>query len=126
MTKELEIYRCALCGNIVEVFKEGAGTLVCCGQEMSLVQVGVLEADQEKHIPIIEQVDTGYRIQVGKMLHPMEENHYIEWIESIGEKGSSRFFLKPNELPQALFCKQTSLLRVRAYCNVHGLWEAQL
>ncbi len=121
MTKKLEIYKCEICGNIVEVLHTGAGTLVCCGQDMKLMET----ADQttEKHVPVMEKIPSGIKAVVGSTLHPMEEKHYIEWIEVVTKKGASRKFLKPGNKPESLFKDVEGLEKIREYCSVHGLWE---
>jgi superoxide reductase len=127
MTKRLEVYKCEICGNIVEVLHEGKGALVCCGEEMKLMEEQTDEqtANQttEKHVPIIEKIPSGIKAVVGSTLHPMEEKHYIEWIEVVTEKGASRKFLKPGDKPEALFKDVEGLEKIREYCNIHGLWE---
>ena len=96
MTKELQIYKCEICGNIVEVLHSGAGELVCCGEPMKLLSENTTDAAQEKHVPVIEKTDKGIKVKVGSAAHPMEEKHYIEWVQIIFRDGrSSRQFLKP-------------------------------
>jgi len=127
MTKRLEVYKCEICGNIVEVLHEGKGALVCCGEEMKLMEEQTDEqtANQttEKHVPVMEKIPSGIKVVVGSTLHPMEEKHYIEWIEVVTEKGASRKFLKPGDKPEALFKDVEGLEKIREYCNIHGLWE---
>jgi len=122
MTKKLEVYKCEVCGNIVEVLHQGKGTLVCCGQDMKLMKEQTADQTTEKHVPVTEKFLTGIKAIVGSTLHPMEEKHYIEWIEIIAEKGNTRKFLKPGDKPEALFTDVEGLEKVREYCNVHGLW----
>ena len=123
MTNKSEIYRCEICGNIVEVLHEGAGTLVCCGQKMTLQSEKIEDEGNEKHKPVIEKNEEGVEIKVGSIPHPMETEHFIEWIEISTEKGESKKFLKPNEKPEAKFPVKTENIFARAYCNVHGLWK---
>ncbi|MCX6808311.1 MAG: desulfoferrodoxin [Candidatus Berkelbacteria bacterium] len=124
MTKLLEIYRCSVCGNIVEVVFAGAGELVCCGQSMTKMAPNEAEASLEKHIPVIEKTASGLRVTVGSTPHPMEKDHYIEWIEVILENGLLlRCELKPGDKPEATFDINSNKLSVRAYCNLHGLWQ---
>jgi superoxide reductase len=123
MTKRLEVYKCEICGNIVEVLHTGKGTLVCCGQEMKLMREQTADQTTEKHVPIIEKIPFGIKAVVGSTLHPMEEKHYIEWIEIITKGGASRKFLKPGDKPESLFKDVEGLEQVREYCNIHGLWE---
>ncbi len=123
MTKKLEIYKCEICGNIVEVLHIGAGILVCCGQEMKLMEEQTADQTTEKHVPVMEKIPSGIKAVVGSTLHPMEEKHYIEWIEIVTGKGVSRKFLMPGDKPESLFKDVEGLKKIREYCNVHGLWE---
>ncbi|MFP4212500.1 MAG: desulfoferrodoxin [Desulfohalobiaceae bacterium] len=125
MAKQLEIYKCNVCGNIVEVLHGGAGELVCCGQPMQLIQAGTVDAAQEKHVPVLEKTDQGYKVKVGSVAHPMEEKHYIEWVELVADGIAYRKFLQPGEQPEAEFCIQAQQVMAREYCNIHGLWEAK-
>ncbi len=125
MPKLLEVYKCALCGNIVEVIHAGGGELVCCGEPMSLSIENTVDAAKEKHVPVIE-VGTGVvKVTVGSLPHPMEEKHYIEWIELIADGKSYRQFLNPGEVATATFNVTAKTLTAREYCNLHGLWSAQ-
>lgn len=123
-TKQLEVYKCDICGNIVEVLHEGKGELVCCGQPMKLQVENTVDASKEKHVPVAEKTSDGIKVQVGSVEHPMEEKHYIEWIQLIAGSKSYRQFLKPGEKPVAIFKVDTASFAVREYCNVHGLWKA--
>ena len=125
MTRLLEVYRCEICGNIVELLHEGKGELVCCGQPMKLMAENSVDADHEKHVPVIEKIETGYKITVGSVAHPMEDKHYIEWIELIADGKAYMKFLKPGDIPEAEFCIDASTITARAYCNLHGLWKMQ-
>jgi len=124
MPKQLEIYKCELCGNIVEVVHGGGAALVCCGQEMKLMVENTVDAAKEKHVPVIEKVEGGYKVTVGSVLHPMEEKHYIEWIELVADGKAYRQFLKPGDTPVATFCISATSVTAREYCNLHGLWTA--
>ncbi|MDD3520961.1 MAG: desulfoferrodoxin [Actinomycetota bacterium] len=126
MTKILQIYKCEVCGNIVEMLHEGVGELVCCDQPMKLYEENTIDAALEKHVPVVEINDNKVAVKVGSVAHPMEEKHYIEWIEIIDEGGKAyRKFLKPGEKPEAEFCIDiTGNITVREYCNLHGLWKA--
>ncbi len=124
MTKQNEVYKCALCGNIVEVLHAGAGELVCCGQAMSLMTENTVDAAKEKHVPVVERTADGIKVTVGSVLHPMEEKHYIEWIELIADGKAYRKFLKPGDVPEAIFCIDAKEVAAREYCNLHGLWKA--
>ncbi|MEF8822910.1 MAG: desulfoferrodoxin [Desulfohalobiaceae bacterium] len=125
MAEQLEIYKCNVCGNIVEVMHGGQGELVCCGQSMQLIQPGTVDAAREKHVPVIENTENGYKVSVGSVAHPMEEKHYIEWIELVADGISYTAFLQPGQAPEAEFCIQASRITAREYCNIHGLWQAQ-
>lgn len=125
MTKRLEVYKCEICGNIVEMLHEGKGTLICCGQPMKLQQENTVDASKEKHVPVVEKTDNGVKVKVGSVPHPMEEKHYIEWIEVItSDKKVCREYLKPGMQPEASFCTKEDNVVVREYCNIHGLWKA--
>ncbi len=124
MTKATEIYKCAVCGNIVEVLHAGGGELVCCGQPMQLLTENTTDASREKHVPVIEKTPEGVKVKVGSVVHPMEEKHYIEWIEVIADGKSCRQFLKPGQAPEAFFAVKATEITVREYCNLHGLWKA--
>lgn len=123
MTKKLEIYKCEVCGNIVEMLHEGAGELVCCNQPMKLFSENSVDAAKEKHVPVIEKTDTGYKVTIGSVAHPMEEKHYIEWIELVADNKVYRKFLKPGDKPEASFCTSSTKITAREYCNLHGLWK---
>lgn len=124
MTQVSQIYKCELCGNIVEVIHAGEGELVCCGQPMKLLTENTTDAAKEKHVPVIEKTATGYKVSVGSVAHPMEEKHYIEWIELIADGVSHRKFLKPGDAPVAEFTLSAQAVSAREYCNLHGLWKA--
>ena len=124
MASRLEIYKCELCGNIVEVLHEGNGDLVCCGQPMKLFKENTVDAAKEKHVPVIEKVADGFKVKIGAVAHPMEEKHYIEWIEIIADGIACRKLLKPGDAPEAIFCIGVSMVTAREYCNIHGLWKA--
>lgn len=123
-TKQLEVYKCDICGNIVEVLHEGKGQLVCCGQPMKLQVENTVDASKEKHVPAVEKTAEGIKVQVGSVEHPMEEKHYIEWIQLIAGGKAYRQFLKPGEKPVAVFKVDAQSFTVREYCNLHGLWKA--
>ncbi len=123
MTKLKEIYKCEICGNIVEVLHTGQGELVCCGQPMVLSQEKSLDVGNEKHVPVLEKKEGKIIVKVGQEPHPMQEEHFIEWIEIVYKGGKScRVFLKPHEKPQAEFVNNNEITKIREYCNVHGLW----
>jgi len=123
MAQRLQIYKCAVCGNIVEVVYGGTGELVCCGQPMELLDEKEADTATEKHVPVIEKIDGGYKVTVGSTLHPMEEKHYIEWIELITDDKAYRQFLNPGNEPVAIFNIQADSVIAREHCNIHGLWK---
>lgn len=124
MTKRVEVYKCNVCGNIVEVLHEGVGELVCCGQPMELLTEKTEDMGKEKHVPVVEQKNGKILVKVGAVPHPMEENHYIEWIQVIGDGKTYRKFLSPGENPEAEFDIAAQKIEAREYCNIHGLWKA--
>jgi superoxide reductase len=124
MPKLLEVYKCALCGNIVEVVHAGGGELVCCGEAMGQLTENTVDAAKEKHVPVIEKVAGGYKVTIGSVAHPMEEKHYIEWIELVADGKAYRQFLKPGEVATTVFCVEASSVTARELCNLHGLWSA--
>jgi superoxide reductase len=124
MTERRQIYKCNICGNIVEVLDVEKGKLVCCGQPMDLLKEKTEDIGKEKHVPVIERTENGVKVKIGSTSHPMEENHYIEWIEVIANSNLCRIFLKPGEKPEAEFEIKAEKIEVRAYCNLHGLWKS--
>ncbi|TDT70623.1 superoxide reductase [Hypnocyclicus thermotrophus] len=126
MAKLLGIYKCNLCGNIVEVLKAGQGDLVCCGQEMEFLEEKTADSSTEKHVPFIEEIEDGYVVRVGEnTAHPMTEEHYITMIELVVDGKVYRKNLTPNDKPEAKFIveKSNEVLYAREYCNLHGLWK---
>ncbi len=123
MTEQRQIYKCRICGNIVEVLHSGKGELVCCGEPMILLRENSVDAAQEKHIPVVERMERGMKVKVGEVPHPMEDAHHIEWIELITGGGVYRQFLAPGDPPEASFDVPAKKTAARAYCNLHGLWK---
>ena len=123
MTQLNQIYKCEICGNIVEVIHTGAGELVCCGQPMKLLLENTTDAATEKHVPVIEKSDSSITVKVGSVAHPMEEKHYIEFIELLADGRVYRKFLKPGDSPEATFEISAEKVNAREYCNIHGLWK---
>lgn len=124
MTTRLEIYKCEVCGNVVEVVHASGGTLVCCDKPMKLFKENTVDAAKEKHIPLIERVANGVKVTVGSVQHPMEEKHYIEWIELLVDDKVLRQHMKPGQPPIALFeGVREGTVSAREYCNLHGLWK---
>ena len=123
MTKRLQVYKCEVCGNMVEVVHDGPGQLVCCNQPMKLQEENTVDAAKEKHVPVIEKTAEGILVKVGSVAHPMIDSHYIEWIQLLADGKAYRQFLKPGEKPEALFKVEGKNLSAREYCNLHGLWK---
>ena len=123
-TKKLEVYKCLVCGNMVEVIHQGEGELVCCGQPMKLLAENSVDAAKEKHVPVVEKIEGGYKVTVGSVPHPMEEKHFIEWIELLADGKAYRQFLNPGDAPEATFAVEAQEVAVREHCNLHGLWKA--
>ena len=123
MAEKLQIFKCELCGNIVEVLHGGEGELVCCGKSMVAMTENTVDAAKEKHVPVIEKVDGRVKVKVGEVSHPMEEKHYIQWIEIIADGKVYRQFLNPGQTPEATFKVEASQISAREYYNLHGLWR---
>lgn len=127
MTEQNQVYRCNICGNIVDVLHAGVGKLVCCGQEMQLLEERSTDSGSEKHVPIVEKTDNGVKVKVGSIPHPMEENHFIEWIEITADGRIYRKMLKPGDKAEAEFeigLDDINVIGAREYCSIHGLWKA--
>jgi len=124
--ERLQVYKCEKCGNIVSVLNASFGELTCCDQPMTLLQENTTDAAQEKHVPVIEKTDSGFKVKVGSVEHPMEEKHYIQWIELLADGKSHIQFLSPGKKPEAVFNIQAEKVTAREYCNLHGLWKADL
>lgn len=124
MTKLNQVYKCEVCGNIVEMLHTGDGELVCCGQNMVLQEENTVDAAKEKHVPVIEKIEGGVLVNVGSVEHPMIDAHYIEWIEIHTDKRVYRKYLKPGSKPQVTFMLGEEVLFARAYCNIHFLWRS--
>ncbi len=125
MAQRKQVYKCEVCGNIIEVLHGGEGDLVCCGETMGLFEEkAAVDEGKEKHVPVIEAADGGVTVKVGSNPHPMEEKHFIEWIEIIDGDTSCRHFLKPGQAPETFFDTKNKNVTAREYCNVHGLWKS--
>lgn len=124
MTELNQVYKCSVCGNMVEVVHASGGELVCCGQPMGLMAANTVDASKEKHVPVIEKTANGFKIRIGSVPHPMEDKHYIEFIECIADGVVYRKGLKPGDAPEAEFCVAAATVTAREYCNLHGLWQA--
>ena len=123
MAEKLQVYKCEKCGNIVEVLHGGKGELVCCGEAMKLFVENTVDAAKEKHVPVVEKTADGFKVKVGSVAHPMEEKHYIEWIEVIADGKAYRQFLNPGDAPEAIFKIDAAQITAREYCSIHGLWK---
>lgn len=126
MAERFQIYKCELCGNIVEVMFGSDGTLVCCDQPMVLMTENTVDAAKEKHVPVIEKSGDKITVKVGSVAHPMEEKHYIQWVELIADGKSYTRFLKPGDASEAVFVMAADKITAREYCNIHGHWKADM
>ena len=122
--KRLQVYKCGICGNIIEVLHKGKPALVCCGEPMKLFEENTTDAAREKHVPVAEQSGNTMTVKVGSTAHPMEDKHYIEWIQVVAGEKAYRQFLRPGHKPEAMFEIHEDDVTIRAYCNLHGLWRA--
>lgn len=120
-----QIYKCQVCGNIVELIHAGGGELVCCGQPMDLMKEKTEDAGNEKHVPVIEVSGNKVKVKVGSVPHPMEDKHYIEWVELLADGRAYRKYLKPGDKPEAEFEITAAKISAREYCSVHGLWKSK-
>jgi superoxide reductase len=124
MTERLQVYKCEMCGNIVEVIHGGQGELVCCGKPMAVLEEKTADATTEKHVPVVEAGGGGVTVKVGSVPHPMEKEHYIEWVQIMSGDNAYRIFLKPGGAPEGTFQVLKGDIAAREYCNVHGLWRS--
>ncbi len=122
MTQRFQIYRCDICGNLVNIRAVGRGELVCCGKPMRLLVEQQAEAGREKHVPVVEPAEGGIRVRIGSIPHPMEDRHFLEWIEVRDGPLSLLRMLKPGELPEVEFPLRDPNVPARCYCTMHGLW----
>ena len=125
MANKLEIYKCEICGNIVEVLHGGVGKLVCCNKPMRRFAENTVDAAVEKHVPVIEKTDAGIKVDVGSAPHPMAKEHYIEWVQILANGKAYRIFLEPETDPGGTFDIPQGEVVAREYCNVHGLWKSE-
>lgn len=125
MANRLEIYKCMKCGIIAEVLHDGNGQMICCGEPMKLLTENTTDAAKEKHVPVIEKIAGGYKVKVGAVAHPMQPEHYIEWIELLADGSAYRRFLQPGQAPEAVFKVEAKSVSARELCNLHGLWKGQ-
>ena len=125
MAEKLDIFKCMKCGNVVEVLHGGCDHMTCCGEAMKHMKEGATDGALEKHVPVIEKIDGGYKVTVGSVAHPMTEEHYIPWIELIADGQSLTAFLEPGDKPEAVFKPDAAKVTAREYCNLHGVWKAE-
>lgn len=125
MKTSVHFYKCEICGNMVELINNGGGELVCCGEPMTELIANTEEASTEKHIPVASRKDGKIYAEVGSVLHPMTDAHYIQWIALVSDSGTERAALLPNSEPKAVFCDKENS-EVYAYCNLHGLWKTEV
>jgi superoxide reductase len=126
VANQFEVYKCLHCGIIATIAHEGGGKMICCGEPMHLMKEGSSDGAKEKHVPIIEKTLNGYKVKVGSVAHPMEADHWIEWIELLADGKSYRQFLKPGQAPEAEFNIKAAKITAREYCNKHGHWKADI
>ncbi len=124
MAEQLGIYKCEKCGNIAEVLHAAKPPMSCCNQLMTILTENTVDAAKEKHVPVIEKIEGGYLVKVGSVTHPMEEKHYIEWVELNADGMVYRKFLKPGDAPEATFLTDAKNVTAREFCNLHGFWKA--
>lgn len=124
MAKKNEIYKCEKSGLMVEVLQDAEGTPMCCGEPMKLLRENTTDGPKEKHVPVVEKIEGGYRVTVGSVEHPMTDAHYIQWIELVTPTGVLRHNLTPQDKPVAEFKTDATEVEAREYCNLHGLWKA--
>lgn len=124
MAKKNEIYKCEKSGLMVEVLQGAEGTPMCCGEPMKLLRENTTDGAKEKHVPVVEKIEGGYRVTVGSVEHPMTDAHYIQWIELVTPTGVLRHNLTPQDKPVAEFKTDATEVEAREYCNLHGLWKA--
>lgn len=125
MAEQLDVFKCPQCGMLVEVIVGCDCRLICCGKEMEKLEAKTADAATEKHVPVIEQVEGGYKVKVGSVPHPMTDEHYIQWIELQTENQIHAQCLKPGDAPEAVFKVTGTPTAAREHCNVHGLWKGQ-
>ncbi|MEA3265378.1 MAG: desulfoferrodoxin [Candidatus Fermentibacteria bacterium] len=123
MAERMQVYKCERCGNIVEVLHGGPGQLVCCNADMELMEEKTADSSTEKHVPVIEKVEGGYKVTVGSVPHPMADAHFIEWIELVADGIVYRKYLNPGDVAEAIFAIDAESVSAREYCSVHGLWK---
>lgn len=126
MAEQLGIYKCEKCGNIAQVLHGEKPPVTCCGKPMERLVENTVDAAVEKHVPVVEKIDGGYKVSVGSVAHPMTPDHWIEWIELVSCDGKyvQRMMLEPTSTPEATFKCDADKVTAMAYCNLHGLWKS--
>lgn len=122
--KKYDVYKCPKCGNVIEIRVAAGPVPVCCGETMNQLEEQTADMSTEKHVPVVEKIDGGYKVTVGSTLHPMAEEHFIGWVELITEDQNYVKYLKPGDEPVAEFCLDKDVVKAREYCNLHGLWTS--
>jgi superoxide reductase len=125
MAEKLQVYKCAACGHVVEVLTAGDGPLACCGKPMEHLAAKTADQGKEKHVPVIEKFNGGLKVKIGSIPHPMEEKHFIQWIEIVTDGKVYRQSLQPGQAPEAVFPLPAENVVAREHCNLHGVWEAK-
>jgi superoxide reductase len=124
MGARLDIYTCKNCKAMIEMLNDAQCGFQCCGEPMQKVTANTVDASKEKHVPVIEKLADGFKVKIGSVPHPMEEKHYIEWIELLADGIAYRKFLKPGMAPEAVFNIKAASVSAREHCNIHGLWQS--
>jgi superoxide reductase len=124
MPEQFQILKCEVCSNMLETIRGGAGEVVCCGKSMKILTANTVDAAKEKHVPVIEKIADGYMVKVGGVEHPMEDKHYIQWIELRAGDSVYKQYLTPGQKPEGIFKLKADHVEAREYCNLHGLWKA--
>ena len=125
MTQRDQVYKCEICGNLLTIVHGADCSLVCCFDEMNLLEPNTVDASREKHLPVFKKTGNTLKVSVGRVFHPMEAEHYIETISILSDKKLYRAYLSPGDEPEAVFEIGEKIRCVRAYCNLHGLWESK-
>ncbi len=125
MAAKLQVYKCGVCGNVVEILAAGGGSLVCCGQPMDHLAAKTADQGKEKHVPVIEKFNGGFKVKIGSIPHPMEEKHFIQWVELVTDGKVYRQAFQPGQVAEAIFNVAAENVTAREHCNLHGVWEAK-
>lgn len=125
MVEKYQVYKCDICGNTISVLFAGGGELVCCGQPMKVQEERTADQGKEKHVPFVQKSGEQLTVKVGETAHPMTDDHYIMWVDSISDDVETRNYFKPGDTPEKKFHYKQDLKKIRAYCNIHGLWKEE-